>query len=401
MGHSEQNRGKKHILIEVLRTLLFLSFGIPILIFGVYGGFAIYYGKLKKNEREGINERNEEVTFEPLVSVVVPTHNEGMIISKKIENLRESSYPWEKLEIIFVDDSRDSTPDIIQEYSERFPNIRLIRFHERMGYTLSMVAGCKTAKGEIIVLNDAGSFIDAQAIRNLVARFQNPKIGLVTGKDVILNVNEDVGKSENLYQKIYNFLRTSENRMDSTFYVKGEATAVRKDLIRDLEACSTVFDTTAGLFVRQKGYKTVYDPHVKFYEYAPLEHSGRIKQKTIRAAHLVKVLWRFRHMMFRRKYGKYGCLILPMNFAMLAIAPVAILVGFILLIALSFFDLRFSVIVWSILGSGFLFFLIFSRRLLLTFLEFEYSLLKALYQVFFKRRTHDKIEKVASTRRYQ
>jgi len=232
-----------------------------------------------------------------------------------------------------------------------------------------------------------------------VARFQNPNVGVVTGKDVILNLDEEVGRSENLYQKIYNFLRAAETNMDSTFYIKGEATAVRKDLIKDLEKCGETFDTTIGLFVRQKGYRTVYDPEVKFYEYAPLTHSGRVTQKTVRAANLVKVLWRFRHMMFKREHGRYGWVILPMNFAMLVVAPLAILVGFTLLIVLTFFDLSFSAIIWAALGSVFLFFLIFSRRFILTFLEFEYSLLKALYQLVFTKRTHDKIDKVISTRR--
>jgi cellulose synthase/poly-beta-1,6-N-acetylglucosamine synthase-like glycosyltransferase len=390
----------KHILLEVLRALLFISLGIPVLIFGLYGAIILYYGKIKKNGREGTGEGNEKVEFEPFVSVVVPTHNEETVISKKIENFLASNYNPGKLEIIFVDDSNDSTPEIIQEYSKRSPNIRLIRFHKRMGYSPSMIAGCKAAEGEIIVLSDAGSFLDAQAISNLVAHFRNPNIGVVTGNDVILNMNEEVGKSENLYVKILNFLRTAETRMDSTFFVKGEATAVRKDLIKDLETCSETFDTTVGLLGRQKGYRTVYDPQVKFYEYAPITHSGRTKQKTIRAANLVKVLLRFRHMMFKREYGKYGRIVLPANFAMLAIAPVSILVGFVLLIGLTFFDLSFSIMVWGILGSVFLFFLIFSRHLLLTFLEFEYSLLKALYQVIFTKRTHDKIEKVTSTRRY-
>jgi len=386
-------------LLEVLRVLLFLSLGIPGLIFGLYGAITLYYGKLKRNEREGISEGNEKGKFEPFISVVVPTHNEEIIISKKIENFLASSYPREKLEIVFVDDSNDSTPDIIQEYSKRFPGIRLIRFHKRMGYSPSMIAGCKATKGEIIVLSDAASLLDVQAIPNLVDHFRDPNIGVVSGNDVILSVNEKVGGSENLYVKILNFLRTAETRMDSTFYVKGEATAVRRDLIKDLETCSETFDTTVGLLARRKGYRTVYDPKVRFYEYAPLTHSERIKQKTIRAANLVKVLLRFRHMMFKREYGKYGCIILPVNFAMLVIAPVAILVGFILLISLTFLDLSFSAILWCTLGSVFLVFVIFSRPLVFTFFEFEYSLLKALYQVAFTRKTHDKIEKVVSTRR--
>lgn len=386
-------------MIEVLRVLLLLSLGTPVLIFGLYGVIMLYYGKLKRNKREERSEHDADVKFEPFVSIVIPTHNEEMVISKKIENLLASNYPKERLEIIFVDDSDDLTPRIIQEYSEKSSNIRLIRFHKRMGYSPSMIAGCKAAKGEIIVFNDAGSFLDTQAIPNLVSHFQNPNIGVVTGKDVILNVNDEVGKSENLYQKIFNFLRIAETNMDSTFYIKGEATAVRKDLIEDLETCSETFDTTVGLFVRRKGCKIVYDPDVKFYEYAPMTHSGRIKQKTIRAANLIKVLWRFRGMIFEREHGKYGCVILPMNFAMLVVTPISILVGFILLIALTFFDLSFSVIIWGALGSIFLFFLMVSKHFILTFLEFEYSLLKAFYQVVFTKRTHDKIDKVVSTRR--
>lgn len=386
-------------MIEILRALFFLSFGFFALIFGLYGSIVLYYGKFKKVVREGKSERNEKVRFEPFVSVVIPTHNEGKIVSKKIENLLSSNYPQEKLEIIFVDDSDDSTPEIIKKYSNGSSIIRLIRFNERVGYSPSMIAGCKAAEGEIIIFNDAGSFLDSETIPNLVAHFQNPDIGVVTGNDMILNLNEEVGRSENLYVKIYNFLRTAETNMDSTFYIKGEATAVRKDLINDLDMCGETFDTTVGLFVRQKGYKVVFDPAARFYEYSPQTHSGRITQKTIRAANLVKVLWRFKHMIFNREHGKYGLIVLPMNFAMLVIAPLAILLGFTFLTVLTFFDLFFSTIIWVVLGSIFLFLLIFQRHLVFTFFEFEYSLLKALYQVVFTKKTHDKIDKVISTRR--
>ena len=77
---------------------------------------------------------------------------------------------------------------------QKNPNIHLLRFEKRMGYSPSMLAGCKAAKGEIVVLNDAGSFIDTHAISRIVSRFQDPKIGVVTGSDVILNVDEECRK---------------------------------------------------------------------------------------------------------------------------------------------------------------------------------------------------------------
>jgi cellulose synthase/poly-beta-1,6-N-acetylglucosamine synthase-like glycosyltransferase len=382
-------------LIELLHTSLFLTLAIPTLIFGSYGLILLYYHRTQKKR----DEYGVDTVFEPLVSVVTATHDEEMVIAKKIENVLSSNYPSDKLELIFVDDSNDSTPQKIQAYSQKYSNIHLIRFNERMGYSPSMITGCNAAHGEIIVLNDAGSFLDTEAIPNLVAHFSNPKVGVVTGNDVLMNTNESAGKSESLYLKFLDFQRTAETNMDSTFFIKGEATATRKNLISDLEKCGATFDSTVGMFVRQKGYKVVYDSNVKFYEYAPSTHDGLVKQKTIRAANLIKVLWRFKHLMFKPKLGKYGSIILPMNFAMLTIAPIAIMLGLMLLVIMPFFDLFLSAIIWGALGSIFLFLLLFRRNLIATVIGLEYSLLQALYQTIFIKKTHDKIDKVASTRR--
>jgi cellulose synthase/poly-beta-1,6-N-acetylglucosamine synthase-like glycosyltransferase len=386
-------------LAFILLILFYLLFGVPVFFFLAYGLILVYYGKRRRGNDVGHPKENSGEEYEPLVSVVIPTHNEEMIIAKKVENLLSSNYPQEKLEIIFVDDSDDSTPRIIEDKAKKTPNITLLRFNERMGYSPSAIAGCQAAKGEIIVLNDAGSFLDPNAIPRMIKRFRNPEIGVVTGKDVILNVDEQVGKSENLYQKIYNFIRTAETNMGSTFYIKGEATGVRSSVLKDLQGSTETFDTTAGLVAKQKGYKIVYDPEVKFYEYAPKTHSGRIKQKTIRAANLIKVLWRYRDMMFKPRYGKYGSLVMPMNFALLTFAPALILTWSFLLVVLVLLDLTLAIIVWAALGVVFALMLAFSRHLLATFLEFEYSLLRAIYQVVFTRKVHDKIDKVDSTRR--
>ncbi|MBN2604091.1 MAG: glycosyltransferase [Candidatus Thermoplasmatota archaeon] len=381
-------------MIEILHTLLFFSLAIPVIIFGSYGLILLYYHRQQKKDGTGT-----DTAIQPLVSVVIATHDEEKVISKKIENVLASNYPSDKLELIFVDDSKDSTPQKIREYAQKYPNIHLIRFKERMGYSPSMIRGCQEANGEIIVLNDAGSFLDTEAIPNLISHFSDPKVGVVTGNDVLMNKNESGGKSEGLYLKFLDFQRTAETKMDSTFFIKGEATATRKNLISDIKNCGETFDSTVGLFVRQKGYKVVYDPNVKFYEYAPSTHNGLVKQKTIRAANLIKVLWRFKHLMFKPELGKYGSIILPMNFAMLIVTPVAIMLAFMILAIMPFFDLFLSSILWAAGGSIFLFILVIRRNLAITFLGLEYSLLKALYQTIFIKKTHDKIDKVASTRR--
>jgi cellulose synthase/poly-beta-1,6-N-acetylglucosamine synthase-like glycosyltransferase len=385
-------------MMEILIVLVLLFFAIPLFIFGSYGLIIVYYGKLKKVINENDTYKFERVS-EPLVSVVTPTHNEEKIIAKKVENLLASKYPKEKLEIIFVDDSSDSTPKILEDYSLRFPNIRLIKFGKRMGYSPSMLAGVTESKGDIVVLSDAGSFHDENTITNLIRHFSDSRIGAVTGTEVILNIDENVGSSEALYAKLHNFVRAAETNMDSTFYFKGEASAVRKSLLSELKSYGATFDTATALFVRQKGYKTIFDSEAKFYEYAPKANDEYIQQKTIRAANWIKILLKFKSMAFNRKYGKFGMFTLPANFGMIMIAPISILFGFLSLAILTFFDPLFSLYVWGSLGALALISIVLSKHLLVTFLDFEYSLLKALYQVAFTKKKHDQIATISSTRR--
>jgi cellulose synthase/poly-beta-1,6-N-acetylglucosamine synthase-like glycosyltransferase len=385
-------------MIEILIFLTMLFFAIPLFIFGSYGLIIIYYGKLKRTNNENDTHKFERM-LEPLVSVVTPTHNEEKIIAKKVENLMSSKYPKEKLEIIFVDDSNDSTPKILEDYSLRFPNIRLIKFGKRMGYSPSMLAGVTESKGDIVVLSDAGSFHDENTITNLIRHFSDSRIGAVTGTEVILNVDENVGSSEALYAKLHNFVRAAETNMDSTFYFKGEASAVRKSLLSELKSYGATFDTATALFVRQKGYKVVFDSEVKFYEYAPQANDEYIQQKTIRAANWIKILLKFKSMAFNRKYGKFGMFTLPANFGMIMVAPITILLGFLSLTVLTFFDPLFSLYIWGSIGILALISILLSKHLLVTFLDFEYSLLKALYQVAFTKKKHDQIATISSTRR--
>ena len=255
------------------------------------------------------------------ITIIIPTHNEEKIIQKRIENIFQTQYPLEKMKVIFVDDSTDSTPYVIQKYVEKNNNFSLIKFDERMGYSFSVHAGIQASDTEIIVLYEAGSFPRSDALTRLVNRFEDPEIGAVTGKSELIDTNERIAGIESLYLRVINFIREAESHMDSTFYIKGEATAYRRELVSDLEAIPKAgsIDTSMAFLVRKKGYKCVYDPGVVFHEYAPSDSTGYIKQKTIRAANLQRNILIFKDMLFNRKYGKFGLLTLPFHFLALFI----------------------------------------------------------------------------------
>jgi len=387
---------------QVLQLLVALCFGAPAGLFGAYGLILLYYYRFRSPIYERPSHNLVADATEPHVSIVLPTHNEELVIKERIDNLLSLTYPQDKLEVVFVDDSTDSTSDVIRDYMKRFPQMRLVRFDERMGYSPCLIAGCRAAKGEVVVLAEASSFMDQEIIGRLVSDLANPSIGMVTGNDVLLNQDDEAGRSEALYLRLLDFVRKGESNMDSTIYMKGEAAAVKKDLIGDLQAlegCPGTADTGIALLVRKRGGRTIYDPQVQFYEYAPSSHGERIRQKVTRGANLIKVIWHFREMFFGGKYGKFGLVTLPMTFAMLTFAPVSLFAGVLFLALLTVVSPGTYYMVWLIFGSFFLLALLFSRSLVFTILESEYSLLKALYEILLVRKTHDKIEKIVSTRR--
>jgi len=389
--------------MDAFVVLIAILFGIPSVIFCFYAIVLLYYGKLTHRTTKGYSASQvDHASYEPTVSVVIPTHNEQDVIVKRIDNLLASDYPKNKLGVIIVDDSTDSTPMIIAEYTKKYPQIELLRFNERMGYSPCLIAGCKAAQGEIVVLAEASSLMKADAVKYLISNFVDPTIGVVTGKSIILNANEKAGRSESFYLKLLDFVRTAESNMDSTIYMKGEAAAVRRDAIRDLkelETCPGTADTGIILLARKRGLRTIYDPRVQFFEYAPSAHRERIRQKVTRGANLMKVLWEFRSMFLNPTYGKFGTIILPISFLMLTIVPLMLLAGVIVLALATVISPVTYLPIW-IFGIVLLAFaLIFRRPAVYAILESEYSLLRGLYDTIILRKSHDKIDKVMSTRR--
>lgn len=390
--------------MDALVVLMLVLFGVPLAIFCFYAIVLLYYGKTAPRNRDKDPDANpvHDTTYEPTVSVVLPTHNEQEVIAKRIDNLLASNYPKDKLAIILVDDSTDSTPKVIEEYTKKYPQISLIRFDERMGYSPCLIAGCKAARGEILVLAEASSLMDVDAVRHLVSNFVDQSIGVVTGKDIILNADDKAGRSESFYLKLLGFVRKAESSMDSTIYMKGEAAAVRRDVVGDLkelETCPGTADTGIALLARKRGFRAIYDPRVQFFEYAPSTHRERIRQKVTRGANLMKVLWKFRSMFLNPTYGKFGIITLPISFMMLAIFPLMLLAGVIVLALLTVATPILYLPIWTLGIFLLVLALIFWRPAVYAILESEYSLLKGLYDTVILKKSHDKIDKVMSTRR--
>ena len=233
----------------------------------------------------------------PSVSVLIAAYNEADCIGPRIENLLEQDYPADKLEILIGSDaSSDETDGIVQRYAAR--GVKLSR-GERCGKAgvLSRLVGL--ARGDVLVMTDANTEFERDAIRRLVQPLREETVGLVCGR---LRLHSPLGApvAESAYWKLESLLKLYESRRGCVMGANGGIYAVRKELFAPLPAGTVVDDFVAALRVLEAGSEVRYEPEAVAHEEAAPDHSGEYRRRVRIAAGCFRALSQYRNLMAPR-----------------------------------------------------------------------------------------------------
>ena len=127
----------------------------------------------------------------PLVSLIVPVHNEIAGLSNFLENQLLATL--EKIEaydfeLIFIDDgSTDGTLDLLYEYASRSKKFRIISFSRNFGKEMALSAGLKYAKGDAAITIDADGQQPPKLIPTFLKEWEN-------GADIVTGVRDHYTK---------------------------------------------------------------------------------------------------------------------------------------------------------------------------------------------------------------
>ena len=123
----------------------------------------------------------------PLVSVVIPAHNEDGTVSQAIESVLDQTYP--RTEVIVVDDgSTDNTAEIASGYAERYPDrVKIVKHEKNLGKFEALNSGMDEARGELIYHMDADGYLAPDNIERMVSAFNDEKIGAAASMVAISN----------------------------------------------------------------------------------------------------------------------------------------------------------------------------------------------------------------------
>ncbi len=138
------------------------------------------------------------------ISVIIPTFNQDIFLSRCIRSLLKQSISKDLYEIIIVNDgSSDKTKFVIDLLKDPFSsNIKVINNKKNMGLPYSLNRGIKKSKGEFIVRVDSDDYVNKDFLYFLsIFLDMNPKINAVCCDYLLVDDQEVVLKRENSYQK--------------------------------------------------------------------------------------------------------------------------------------------------------------------------------------------------------
>lgn len=263
---------------------------------------------------EGVAQANVKLKKYPSVTIIVPCWNEETTVSKTIHSILNLDYPKDKLKIMVVDDgSKDNTWSVIQKFKNN-PQIELYSKENGGKYT-ALNFGLSKLTTDLVGCLDADSYVHKDSMKKIALYFEDkqtmavaPSIHLWQPKNVL-----------QLLQKIeYGFgifTRKMYHYMNAIYITPGPFSIFRREVFDNLGGyrhAHNTEDIEIALRMQKNGYKIAHAHDAIVYTVPPKTLKKLLKQRVRWSHGFIKNASDYRDMIFNRKYGNVGMIILPM-----------------------------------------------------------------------------------------
>jgi cellulose synthase/poly-beta-1,6-N-acetylglucosamine synthase-like glycosyltransferase len=189
----------------------------------------------------------------PRVSLIVAAHDEEDVIDRKVRDALAQDYPRERLEVVVASDgSTDRTVEVA-----RGAGADQVLDLPRGGKVAALNAAVEKSSGEVLAFSDANSFWRPDALRRLVARLGESRVGYVCGQ--VRFDGAGAANEEGLYWRYEMAVREWESRLAGVTAGNGAINAVRRDAYIFLEPTRGQ-DISLPYELTKRGWRSVYAP---------------------------------------------------------------------------------------------------------------------------------------------
>lgn len=282
----------------ILLTIIALRFTRGVILFG----FALKRGRV---------QRRAHPRFRPEVTVVVPAYNEEKVIVRTLRSILASRY--RKLSVLVVNDgSSDATEEVVRKAFRRNKRVRIVS-QPNQGKWRAANRAIEDVTTDIVVMVDADTLVDPQAIGFLVQSMADPAVGAVAGN---VKVGNDKGALTRLqaleYTRAQNIDRRAFELVNGIMVVPGAIGAWRTEAIREAgfySADTLTEDADLTVSVLRAGYDVRFDERAFTYTEAPETVMMFLQQRLRWTLGMIQTAWK--HKRSGAAPGAIGRLVLP------------------------------------------------------------------------------------------
>ncbi|RWY85506.1 glycosyltransferase family 2 protein [Pediococcus acidilactici] len=217
----------------------------------------------------------------PFVTVMVPAHNEGIVIVKTVLSLLSFDYPHDRYEIIVINDnSSDNSAELLRGVQKDFGEERLKVINTDnvtggKGKSNALNIGLKQAKGSVIAVYDADNTPERSALRLLVAELlQSDRLAAVIGKFRTRNKEATVlTRFINIETLSFQWMaQAGRQRLFKLCTIPGTNYVIRREILEKIggwDVKALAEDTEISFRVYQMGYRIKFQPRAVTWEQEP------------------------------------------------------------------------------------------------------------------------------------
>lgn len=377
-------RGVVGLLFEALETPILVYFALVnssylLLVLLAAAGFVHHVRRIEHSGRaETFGSQ-----FAPGVSILVPAYNEEAGIVASVQAMLALRYP--RHEIVVIDDgSTDATFDRLREafdlvridrelphdipvrsrildvWVPRDGRTRLVAVRkENGGKTDALNLGINTATEPLVAMIDADSILDPDALVTVAKPFADDPVRTVATGGVVRPANGCTVVSGRIvsvqtpatwlpriqvveYLRAFFLGRSGWSRLRALMLISGAFGLFRRDVLVELQGMDPECigeDLELVVRIHHHMHRTQRDYHVEFvpepvaWTEVPASLQDLRSQRRRWHRGLWSVLWKYRGMLFRPRYGRIGLAALPYFWVFELLAPVIELGGLVLITA--------------------------------------------------------------------
>jgi cellulose synthase/poly-beta-1,6-N-acetylglucosamine synthase-like glycosyltransferase len=276
-----------HLIIDY-----FFVFSVIVIWFMLLYQFILFLlGYLYGFRAEKLRRQLEAAPLElPRISIMVPAHNEALVITDTLNSLLQLDYPRDRIEVLVVNDgSTDNTAAQVEAVAAMDHRVRLYNVPPEFaarGKSAALNRGLEFCHHDVIAIFDADNVPEQDSVLHLARQLAaNPNLGAVIGKFRCVN------RKKNLLTRFINLeslafqwiVQAGRWRLLRVATLPGTNYLIRRSVLEEVggwDEQALTEDAEMSIRIYQAGYLIKFVPYAVTWEQEPETLRVWFKQRT-------------------------------------------------------------------------------------------------------------------------